>query len=168
MDTPLPPSDHPGGVLPWGPGWVHRDVAALLVTEDGRYLMQLRDDFSWLRVAGHWGLFGGRVEAGETPREALFRELREELEFTPTVARWFIETASVIPQLGVPPSQKTFFEVPVTPAEVECLPLHEGRAKRLFTLDDLLREPRLVPWDLEGLMIHARRDAVLRRPTDVD
>ena len=29
---------------------------------------------------GHWGLVGGTLEAGETPREGLLREIQEELE----------------------------------------------------------------------------------------
>ena len=37
-------------------------VAALIVLDDGRYLMQKRDDFPAIWYPGHWGLFGGGVE----------------------------------------------------------------------------------------------------------
>ena len=40
-------------------------VAALLVLEDGRYIMQLRDDLPDIWYPGHWGLFGGGIDEGE-------------------------------------------------------------------------------------------------------
>lgn len=164
MDPESVDPDDEGGRLPaaaaGGGPWL-RDVAALMVTPDGRYLMQLRDHRP-ARVPDHWCLFGGRVESGETPRAALLRELVEELEFTPRAVRWFTGTGFMMPQLGVGPSWKSFFEIPVTEAEVAAMVQHEGAGRRLFTLDALLDEPRLVPWDAHVVMLHARRDVVFR------
>ena len=36
-------------------------VAAIITVEDGRYLMQLRDDIPGIFYPGHWGCFGGAV-----------------------------------------------------------------------------------------------------------
>jgi 8-oxo-dGTP pyrophosphatase MutT (NUDIX family) len=145
--------------------WELRDVAGLLVTGDNRYLMQLRDDFPWLRVASHWSLFGGRVEDGETPRRALLRELEEELEFVPKQdVRWFTETAFVMPQLKVAATRKAFFEVRVTESDIAGMVQHEGADMRLFSVDDLLREPRIVPWDIQAVILHARQDIIFRLP----
>src|SRR3954470_23042017 len=58
-------------------------VAALLVLDDGRYILQLRDNKPQIFYPDHWGLFGGAVDEGEHEVEALQRELREELGFAP-------------------------------------------------------------------------------------
>ncbi|WP_447756736.1 (deoxy)nucleoside triphosphate pyrophosphohydrolase [Sphingopyxis fribergensis] len=52
-------------------------VAAALVDRDGRLLVQQRPE--GLSMAGLWEFPGGKLEAGETPEEALIRELAEEL-----------------------------------------------------------------------------------------
>lgn len=45
--------------------------------------MQLRDDIPGILYPGHWGLFGGHMESGETPAEAVERELLEEIGYVP-------------------------------------------------------------------------------------
>src|SRR3546814_446030 len=52
-------------------------VAATLVDGDGRLLVQRRPEGR--SMAGLWEFPGGKIEAGETPEQALVRELAEEL-----------------------------------------------------------------------------------------
>ena len=52
-------------------------VACALVDADGRVLITQRPEGKTL--AGLWEFPGGKVEAGETPENALIRELSEEL-----------------------------------------------------------------------------------------
>lgn len=52
-------------------------VAAALVDRDGRLLVQQRPE--GLSMAGLWEFPGGKVDPGETPEQALVRELAEEL-----------------------------------------------------------------------------------------
>jgi 8-oxo-dGTP diphosphatase len=52
-------------------------VAAALVDDEGRVLIAQRPQGK--QLAGMWEFPGGKVEAGETPENALIRELEEEL-----------------------------------------------------------------------------------------
>jgi 8-oxo-dGTP pyrophosphatase MutT (NUDIX family) len=57
------------------------EVALAMVEQDGRWLLQLRDDVEGIVSPGCWGLFGGHLDPGEGPEEALRRELREEIRW---------------------------------------------------------------------------------------
>jgi ADP-ribose pyrophosphatase YjhB (NUDIX family) len=56
-------------------------VAAVILDGQGRILLQRRSD------NGLWGLPGGSVEIGETVRDAITREVREETGLTVEVVR---------------------------------------------------------------------------------
>lgn len=51
----------------------------LLFDRNDRLLIYLRDDKPEIPFPNHWDFFGGHVEEGETPEEALVREVNEEL-----------------------------------------------------------------------------------------
>ncbi len=48
-----------------------------------KYVMQLRDDKPDIAARGQWSLFGGKIDPGEVPLEAIKRELLEELSIRP-------------------------------------------------------------------------------------
>ena len=56
-------------------------VSAVIFDRRGRLLLQQRSD------GGQWGLPGGSVEIGESVREAVVREVREETGLTVSVRR---------------------------------------------------------------------------------
>lgn len=53
-------------------------VAVILTDRLGRVLMHLRDDVPGIAWPGYWSLPSGLADPGETPAEAMSRELREE------------------------------------------------------------------------------------------
>lgn len=59
------------------------EVALAMLQRDGRWLMQLRDEIPTIVAPGCWGLFGGHLDPGETPEQALRRELQEEISWQP-------------------------------------------------------------------------------------
>ncbi len=58
---------------------MHQVATAILFDSNNKLLIYLRDDKPEIPFPNHWDLFGGQVEEGETPEEALIRELKEEL-----------------------------------------------------------------------------------------
>jgi 8-oxo-dGTP diphosphatase len=56
-------------------------VSLAILYQQGKFLMQLRDDIAGILYPGHWGLFGGHLEQGESPEEGLLRELMEEIGY---------------------------------------------------------------------------------------
>ena len=59
------------------------EVALAMLQRDGRWLMQLRDEIPTIVAPGCWGLGGGHLDPGETPEQALRRELLEEISWQP-------------------------------------------------------------------------------------
>ncbi|MCU0535419.1 MAG: NUDIX hydrolase [Hydrococcus sp. Prado102] len=93
-------------------------VALAILTQNERFLMQLRDETSGIAYPGHWGLFGGHLESDETPEEGLKREVLEEIEYTvtnPTKFGCYGDSKIV----------RYIYHAPLT-VPIEQLILHEG------------------------------------------
>ena len=108
-------------------------VALAMLERGGQWLLQLRDDIDSIIYPGHWGLFGGHLDPGESASAAVHRELQEEIDWSPTVPleHWFSDdsgnrVAHVFRgRLSVPLSK---------------LQLKEGQEMKLVCLNDLVRE----------------------------
>lgn len=66
------------------------DVVAAVIVKDNKFLITRRAPK--LKLEGLWEFPGGKVEPGETPEEALKRELVEELEIETEIGD-YIETS---------------------------------------------------------------------------
>jgi 8-oxo-dGTP pyrophosphatase MutT (NUDIX family) len=133
-------------------------VAAILVLEDGRYVMQLRDPIPKIFYPDHWGCFGGAVNAGEDPLDALHRELQEELEFRVEQALPFTRFDFDFSGLGQKKVFRIYYTVPVTQSAFADMRLHEGADVRAFTGMELLQQPRVTPYDAFVIWLHFQRD----------
>jgi 8-oxo-dGTP diphosphatase len=121
----------------------HDCVGALLLRE-GRILLGRRaPDRRWLPDA--WDLFGGHIEPGESPDQALQRELAEELGIRPLAwdwldtlvgADWRLRIALVRSWEGEPhnrqPAEHAQIQwCPLDIAQARLGPVHAGFAKVL-------------------------------------
>lgn len=132
-------------------------VAALLVLEDGRYVMQLRDALPNIFYPGHWGCFGGAVDAAESPLSALKRELAEELEYAVPTATEFTRFEFDLSKLGQPKVYRIYFDIPVTLADFRRFVLHEGAGFEAVDGRELLSRPRVTPYDAFAIWLHMSR-----------
>lgn len=58
-----------------------KEIAAIILENyKGEFLLYLRDNKPEIPFPDHWDLIGGHVEEGETPEEALVREVKEEID----------------------------------------------------------------------------------------
>lgn len=75
------------------------DVTAAIIQKDGHYLIAKRKQGRHL--AGKWEFPGGRVEAGESPEQALAREIEEELSVKAIVGDFFHSNTHHYPDKSV-------------------------------------------------------------------
>jgi 8-oxo-dGTP pyrophosphatase MutT (NUDIX family) len=71
---------------------MHDCVGAFILQRDAVLLGKRSADRSWF--PGVWDIFGGHIESGEGPLEALDRELFEELGIRPTHTR-YLQSVSI-------------------------------------------------------------------------
>ena len=109
---------------------------------------------------GHWGCFGGAVNPGEAPLDALRRELYEELEFASTTATELTRFDFDFSPLGQQQKRvyRIYYVVPVPQEAFRRFVLHEGAAFDAFDGRDLLSKLRVTPYDAFALWLHMRKD----------
>jgi 8-oxo-dGTP pyrophosphatase MutT (NUDIX family) len=138
-------------------------VALIVVGSERRYLMQLRDQKSGIFYPGHWGLFGGATDPGETPEQTLQRELHEELGLRATSVTYFTEFEFDFEFSGFGRLKRRFYEVVLDDDVVRNLSLGEGTEMRLFTSRQILTAARVVPFDAFAIWLHAEGQVAFRR-----
>lgn len=135
-------------------------VAAIILTEDGRYLLQHRDDIPQIWFPDHWGCFGGAVDGGEDPVAALKRELYEEIEFEPEEILYFTRFDFDLTKLGLERYYRIYYMMSMTSSERKRLVLHEGSGVQAFTGEEILYKLRVTPYDAFALFLHYARNRI--------
>jgi 8-oxo-dGTP diphosphatase len=132
-----------------------REVSVGIVTQNGHVLACQRK--ATTRYPLKWEFPGGKIEAGETPEEAVIRELHEELEITVTLDREFHRQEWTYPRGSDPHAvdgryrvyyflvnaftgplvNHTFEQIKwVTPAELLTMDILEGNREAIEILVD--------------------------------
>jgi 8-oxo-dGTP diphosphatase len=110
------------------------EVAIAILHQNNTFLLQLRDDIPGIAYPGHWGFFGGHLDPGETPTEAIHRELLEEIGYEPPRLDFFC-------RMETEQSIRHVFYGPLT-VSVSALQLNEGWDLGLATVEDIKRGKR--------------------------
>ena len=141
--------------FPKSPPQLGNAAAAILVLDDGKYLLQLRDNIPGIWYPDHWGLFGGGVDPGEDEIVALRRELQEEIEFdlTKSQARLFARFDFDLRPAGKDRYFRSYYRVPLPQVALAKLRLHEGAAMQAFSGEEAL-SLRLSPYDSFALLLY--------------
>jgi len=132
-------------------------VAAIIQVEDGRYLMQHRDSTPEIWYPDHWGCFGGAVHNGEDPRDALRREVYEELEFELGDATYFTRFDFDLTGLQMGRYYRIYYVVAMTLAELGGVVLHEGNDVQAFSGETVLNTLRVTPYDAFAMFLYHER-----------
>jgi 8-oxo-dGTP pyrophosphatase MutT (NUDIX family) len=128
-------------------------AVGIIVVDGSKYMMQLRDQKPTIYYPGHWGLFGGAVDDGESPERTVRRELDEELGFRTAEIAFLTEFTFDLSFIGEPKIYRRYYEVNVTQAAADNFRLTEGRAMQAFRPEALFNL-RLTPYDSFALWLH--------------
>ena len=103
------------------------EVVKAIIHKNDKYLLQLRDNKPNIPSPNTWGLFGGGVDSGETHKNALIRELKEELNWEPNSMIFFYADDKL---------NTKWFSVYCNKA-IHQLKLLEGQAMKWFNIKEL-------------------------------
>lgn len=113
-----------------------REIAAIILENNSEeILLYLRDNKPDIPFPHHWDLFGGHIEEGETPKEALIREVKEELNFDLKDFRFFRKYDCAVGD--VYPNRKYIY-IGKIDKPIEELSLQEGERLQFFSKDSIL------------------------------
>lgn len=127
-------------------------VAAALIWREGRFLIAKRP-YTKAR-GGLWEFVGGKAEAGESLKEALKRECREEIAVEITVGELFMELTHEYPDLKV---RLSLYEALIAQGEPQRLEHEEFR----WITPDEIPQFDFCPADVEILAQLRKRYASL-------
>ncbi len=127
-----------------------RRVAAAIIKQDGKILIAKRKRGD--EMGGQWEFPGGTVQEGETPAQAMKRELKEELGVNAEVGRligrelypvnddvlelWFFEASIDSDSLTLSEHEETKWVCPAVLEEYDFPPADRKIVQKLTSLED--------------------------------
>lgn len=79
----------------------HYNVVAAVVYHDGKYLCMQKGKTKFEYTSYKWEFPGGKIEPGETPQQALVRELMEEMEYLVEVGEELVTVNHEYPDFSI-------------------------------------------------------------------
>ena len=79
----------------------HYNVVAAVVCHDGKYLCMQKGKTKFDYTSYKWEFPGGKIEPGETPQQALARELMEEMEYPVEVGEELVTVNHEYPDFSI-------------------------------------------------------------------
>lgn len=123
-----------------------KDASCCIIAEDnGSLLLQLRDDSPAIFFPNRWGFFGGAIEQGETPKDAVAREVEEELTLAVDKNR-FCDCGKIEIQISDFSLFRYFFFLKLSPHEIATIKLTEGKEFGIFSPCEI-KSLQLTPYD---------------------
>jgi 8-oxo-dGTP diphosphatase len=111
-----------------------KQIAQVLLFDcNRRLLIYLRDDNPEIPFPNHWDFFGGHVEAGESPEQALVREIKEELGIE--LNQWQFVRRYECMEGDVYPNVKFIYRASIDQAAEELV-LYEGQRLASITIEE--------------------------------
>ncbi|MGB7315205.1 MAG: NUDIX domain-containing protein [Nodosilinea sp.] len=104
-------------------------VTLAVLYQEGKFLMQLRDDFPHIVYPGIWGFFGGHIEPGENADIGVHRELIEELGYAPPKLALFLQQSD-------DKTRRYFYHGELT-VPLNELQLNEGQDLGLCSIEEI-------------------------------
>ena len=110
--------------------------AGAILYEKDKILLQLRDKKLRVRNPGRWGIFGGGIKKGESPEQAIQRELKEELELEINKIDLILETEFKGEKIYI-------FKKKIR--DIFSLRLKEGKKMGFFSKSEIMKLKNTVP-----------------------
>lgn len=117
----------------------HIEVVAAIIQKDGRFFATQRGNGDW---KDWWEFPGGKMEVGETPEEALKREIREELSAEISVDKFLCTVEYDYPKFHLT------MHYYLCSLQTDSMHLNEHEAARWLTNDEL-DSVKWLPADME-------------------
>ena len=114
-----------------------KNISLIVLKNDNKILLYLRDNKQSISYSNYWSLIGGAIEKGETPLQAIKREIKEEINCVVKNIE-FVEKLKVVNNPQCEDHIMFIFRGEIN-ENVDDINLAEGQKINYFKLSELKR-----------------------------